>query len=105
MFFDTQEWDNYLRDFEFSMGMRFHGNVIALQNNMRALTVTSDSRTKELTEFFSLPSISLEEFDENKPLSYYYHKADPTEFLKNYPSRKANFIEFSLKNNLTVNLK
>lgn len=37
LFFDVNEWKCYLADFQFSMGFRFHGNVVALWNKIPAL--------------------------------------------------------------------
>lgn len=56
-----------MQNYDFSMGMRFHGNIIAMQNGLRALFVVSDSRTRELTEYFGLPVLEAKEFDEQKP--------------------------------------
>ena len=104
-FFDIYDWDKYLSDYEFSLGMRFHGNIIAMQNKMRALVITSDSRTGELTEYFKIPHISIRDFDTSKSMSYYYEKADPELFLKNYPALKRNMIDFARSNGLPINLK
>lgn len=100
IFFDVNEWRSYIREFDFSMGARFHGNVIALWENVPALFLVSDSRTKELCEHFSLPRIDISEFDRSKPLEYYYELADYAEFHKNYPKRLAEWKEFLKVNGL-----
>ena len=50
-----REWCDALNGIDFSLGGRFHGNVIALWNGIRSLFLTTDSRTRELTDFFGLP--------------------------------------------------
>lgn len=96
-----EEWCRLLADVDFSFGGRFHGNVIALWNGIRSLFLTVDSRTKELTDFFSLPVMQLSDFDRDKPLSWYYDRADYTLFNSRYPSLYQNFRRFALKNGLT----
>ena len=102
MFFDIEDWKSFMSTVDFSMGCRFHGNVIALWEKKPALFVTIDSRTKELCNHFSLPTISLKDFDEEKDIQYYYDLADYTEFNKNYSSRLHEFIDFLKKNKLII---
>ena len=104
MFFNMDEWDSYLKDFDFHLGMRFHGGVISLQNGLPSLFLTSDSRTTELTDFFCFPKLPISEFDITKPLSYYYERADYSEFQKRFPYLLNNFKAFAENNGLEVNL-
>ena len=94
------EWCNALKGINFSFGGRFHGNVIALQNGIKSLFIVSDSRTTELTDFFHLPTMTFNEFDKDKPLEFYYEKADYSEFNKHYPSLFKAFCNFANKNGL-----
>ena len=98
--FDREDWDEAFKGVDFSFGERFHGNVFALWNNVKALFLVSDSRTREMTEFFRLPSMEMNEFDAEKPVQYYYEKADYSEFNKYYPLLFKNFQEFAKKNGL-----
>ena len=100
MFFDTSEWDAYVRNYDFHIGMRFHGGIIAMQNGLRSLFLTKDSRTNELTDFFCLPKMSIQEFDSSKSLEYYYEKADYSEFNKRFSYLKENFYAFARSNGL-----
>lgn len=104
LFFSPEEWDAFLQGFVFSMGMRFHGNIIAMQNGLRALTVVSDSRTRELTSYFHLPVLELSQFDPEKSLRAYAELADPSGFLQAYPQRKQALLEFAEKNHLPIHL-
>ena len=95
IFFDVAEWEKYVRQYDFSIGARFHGNVISVWNGVPSLFLAIDSRTSEMIEYFKLPSININEFDETKPVEYYYDLADYTEFNKNYPviyERYKNFL-------------
>ena len=105
IFFDVDEWREYCRQFDFSMGHRMHGNIISLWEGVPALFFSIDARMEELCDFFSLPRISARDFDASKSLEYYYNLADYTQFNKNYASLFKNFKEFLRKNNLEFDLK
>lgn len=98
IFYSYDKWSDFIRQYDFSIGYRFHGNVIALNNNVPALFIYSDSRVKEMCEFFKLPMISDKEFDSSKPIEYWYDLADYSEFNKTQNKRIENFKEFCRKN-------
>ncbi|SFA76519.1 Polysaccharide pyruvyl transferase [Acetitomaculum ruminis DSM 5522] len=100
VFFDTNEWKDYMKGFQFSMGPRFHGNVMALWNRIPALFMSIDSRTEELVRYFELPYIKMSEFDENQPIEYYYELADYTEFNSNFKLKYLKYMQFLRKNNI-----
>lgn len=100
IYYDYDSWCNGLKGIDFSMGGRFHGNVIALQNNIKALFLTSDSRTEEMTDLFQLPVLHMSKFDKKKPIEYYFKLADYSKFNAKYPLLYKNFVEFVNKNGL-----
>jgi len=102
IFFDIDEWREFARKFDFSIGYRFHGNVISLWEGIPALFITCDSRTKELCETFALPTLDFNDFDINHSIEHYYNLADYSEFAKKYAERLKKFIDFSHKNGLKV---
>lgn len=99
-FYDYESWSKGLAGIDFSIGGRFHGNVIALQNNIKALFLTSDSRTEEMTDLFQLPVLHMSKFDRKKPIEYYFKLADYSKFNAKYPLLYKNFTEFVKKNGL-----
>jgi len=102
MFFDVDDWRSFMSYQDFSIGGRFHGNVVGLWEGVPALFVTVDSRTSELCEHFSLPTMRMQDFDKEQGIQYYYEKADYTEFNKNYADRLDEFITFLKKNQLPI---
>jgi len=56
-FRDVEEWGSWIRTKSFSIGSRFHGNLIALVHGVPALTVIHDSRTMELCTLMGFPSV------------------------------------------------
>jgi len=101
VFFEIEPWVEWIRQFGFSMGSRFHGNVLAIMNGIPALTMVVDGRMQEMTRLFRLPAIRVEEFSMDKPLSWYYDLADFAEFNRVYPQRLGAFRDFLNKNGLT----
>lgn len=100
VFFEIDPWVEWLKGYDFSMGSRFHGNVLAITGGIPALTMAIDGRMQEMTQLFRLPTLSVEEFSMNRPLEWYYDKADFTEFNRVYPQRLADFREFLRRNGL-----
>lgn len=103
--FNYQKWVERLQEYNFSMGLRFHGNIIALHHNIKALFIAIDSRTQEMIDLFHLPYISKNDFEENKPLDYYFNLANYREFNENYRVMFDRFAEFVSKNKLIISKK
>lgn len=102
IFFDFEDWFSFLKDYNFSIGARFHRNVISILSGIPALFLTFDSRTKEMTDFFYLPSLDVSQMDLEKSLDYYYEMADYSQFKRNFPKLLDNFAEFCIKNHLEM---
>lgn len=102
LYFTVDDWMNDTCEYDFSIGGRFHGNVISLWNNIKSLFLYVDSRTKELTDHFNLPAMDIRDFDKEKPIEYYYEKADYRTFNKNYKQRFNEFKEFLHANHLEI---
>lgn len=93
-FFNFDEWYDYMKNFDFTIGGRFHGAVIGILAGVSGLVLEHDLRVKEMCRYFDIPSVSFAEFDENRPLEYWYEKADYSEFNKRYMERYVAFEKF-----------
>lgn len=105
-FFKTtyHSWSSHLTKFDFAIGMRIHGNAIAMLSGVPALFVPCDQRTMELCQYHSLPfvehvtadadpfalaaAVDYDEFferqcDTKKTLSDFWESAHLTNYLKN----------------------
>lgn len=102
IFFVFSDWLNLMKSFDFNIGARFHGNVVAVLTGIPALFLTIDSRTEELTDFFKLPTLNINDFDIKRPLQYYYELADYTDFNTAFPDNFNNFLAFVKENNLKL---
>lgn len=65
-YFSVDQWLEDSAKFDFSVGFRLHGNMVAWQAGTPALWITHDSRTTELVETMTLPHIPIDEFLENR---------------------------------------
>ena len=62
LYFSVNQWLEDAARFDFSLGMRLHGNMASWQSGTPAVWLYHDSRTRELAETMALPHISHMEF-------------------------------------------
>jgi hypothetical protein len=60
-FYDVPSWMDHLRRYDLTVGPRYHGVGLALQAERMGLTVTIDSRTKELCQQTGVPHVAADE--------------------------------------------
>jgi hypothetical protein len=63
IYYDVDQWLEDSARFNFSIGLRLHGNMVAFQSGCPAVWVHHDARTQELAETMGLPRMSLSEFN------------------------------------------
>ena len=54
-FYDVRSWMDFVRRFDFVVGTRFHGAMLAIQAGVPAACITHDSRTQEMCETMGIP--------------------------------------------------
>lgn len=62
IYYSVDQWLEDSARFDFSIGMRLHGNMAAWQAGTPAIWVYHDSRTRELCETMALPHLSIDNF-------------------------------------------
>ena len=95
MFFTRESWSRHLQEANvtFSVGSRFHGNMMALSHEIPALWVVHDVRTEELTEAMQLPFIYYD--DLNYPMEKLLDKCDYNyKFINTYKKMGKEYINF-----------
>lgn len=100
-FYDIDQWTSHIKQYNFSFGTRFHGNMIAVQNKIPALLVTHDSRTKELAEFCNIPYIDAHNLVGDIRLESLYELVDYSKFNLEYSEKYRNYIDFLKLNGVT----
>lgn len=63
IYYDVDQWLEDSARFNFSIGLRLHGNMVPFQAGCPAVWLYHDSRTQELAETMALPRMSLEDFN------------------------------------------
>lgn len=101
-YFTNIAWLKGIWNGNFSIGMRFHANVMSLRAGIRSLFIISDSRTREMTEYYKLPSIDISQINDEYTMDQLSELADYTEFNENYSKIFDNFINFLTTNNMEI---
>jgi polysaccharide pyruvyl transferase WcaK-like protein len=100
IFYNIEKWQEELKMYDFSFGMRFHGNMMALQQKIPALWITHDSRTSELTSFLQLPNLDINELKNYSKIQDLYEITDYSRFNQAYQYLYSNYVNFLEKNGL-----
>lgn len=66
-YFHVEQWLEDSRRFDFSLGGRIHGNMVAFQAGVPALFITVDGRSSELVETMCLPGVEVNTFLDAAP--------------------------------------
>lgn len=100
-FYDVPSWMDTLRRHDLVIGSRYHGIALALQAERMGMTITIDSRTRELCENTSVPYIPAAEL--TKPITRSNLKKlvqfDPGAYDAHRAAAAGRYIQF-LENNL-----
>lgn len=62
-FFGANPWMEFSKKFDFSIGTRLHGNMLAFQSEVPSVFLSHDSRTSELVDIMKLPSCNLKDLE------------------------------------------
>lgn len=62
VYYSVPQWMEDSTRYDFSIGLRLHGNMVAWQAGTPALWIHHDSRTRELAEVMAVPSIDVATF-------------------------------------------
>jgi hypothetical protein len=101
-FFSVDDWIEGVKQNDFSIGTRFHGNVAAILAGVPALMIPIGRRMIGFVDYYKIPYIKAEDFDTSKPIEYYYNMADYSEFNKNYSKTFDTFIDFCKRNDVML---
>ncbi len=101
-FYSVEDWISALKEDDFSMGSRFHGNIAAILAGVPTLMVNIDKRMKGMNEYYKIPAIEIKDFDLDKNLEYYMEMTDYSEFNKNYSKRFDEFTGYCKRNGVRL---
>jgi hypothetical protein len=89
-----EAWLDHMRRYCFSYGTRLHGNMVAMIAGTRALWIVHDMRTKEVCDYFNLPSVLLHGVRNGLDYQMLAERADYSECIKVYPKRYRALFDY-----------
>lgn len=107
MFYTRGDWSDFLLDkkVSFSIGSRFHGNMMAFSNGIPALWVMHDIRTKEMIDAMKLPHTTYQELLK-RPVDEIIGQCDyNSDFFKHYNIMGKDYVAFLEESNVEHNFR
>ena len=104
VFFDVEEWMHYIRSYNFVIGTRFHGCLIALLNEIPSVIFVHDARTREMCELLNIPHVDIRKV-EKIDLKMLYELMDLNLLRSTYTLLYHNYIDFLDENKIEHNLE
>ena len=99
VYFDVGNWAKHVSSLDFIVGLRLHGNIIALQEGVPAVFITYDSRIREICEFMHLPFVDVGHgAARSGDIRRMYELADFTGFQTAYAEHYRTFSRFLERN-------
>ncbi|BBS87773.1 MULTISPECIES: polysaccharide pyruvyl transferase family protein [Aeromonas] len=95
-FFSAPAWMEHLRRFDFVIGVRIHGVMLALQMGIPAVCIVHDSRTKELCETMMIPFIEASKVSNGVDREYLHElfKFNENDFDENRTMLAKKYVDF-----------
>ncbi len=103
VFFDVRKWSNALEGYDYVLGTRLHGTIMALNSGIPAVLIHHDSRTREIAEFAAIPSVPASTMKlDKKQVEAVFYKVDWNEYYDRRSYNSKRYREFLLVNELPV---
>lgn len=106
VFFNLESWIEYYKHFDFAIGARIHGIVLALQAGIPGICIAHDARTMELCETMRIPHMKREQIQNGislADLDKRFEMFDPDEFDKNRINLWKQYVDFLTANSIRIN--
>lgn len=97
-FLDVPSWLSYLKEKDFSIGSRIHGNIAAILAGTPCFVVVSDKRVLELVEYHNIPHILMQDLKEDMTIEQLYREADYDALHRGHEQRFMHYLDFLKKN-------
>ena len=92
-------WHEDMKQFDFAVGSRFHGCLMALLAGTPAQMFVHDARTREMCELMGIPHFDVADV-KTLEIEQLYESFDPTPLQSAYRYLYQNYIDFLEENNL-----
>ena len=97
VFFDVDEWFDFVRGQDLVVGTRLHGVVAALLQGVPAIVLYHDSRTREICELFGVPRLSVAPA-RGLSLDAIYDRVDFDELTPRHAALIPRYVDFLERN-------
>ena len=99
MFINVSDWMGYIirEGFNMSFGSRIHGNIVPLLCKVPSVVHICDSRTKEIAEFYNIPTVTTDELKGYRNIRDLYERADFSGFNNSFELKYDQFEGFLVK--------
>ncbi len=100
LFANTQQWLSYYitSGVDFAFGSRIHGTIMPILAGVPSLCYSKDARTREMVEFYDIPSIIAPlKSEQSYDLYELYCRTDYSKFNSNFGEKFDRFEEFLKK--------
>lgn len=97
---NAKSWINFMKEMDFAVGARLHGNITATIAGTPSLLLTKDARMKELADYHNLTHLSEDKISDNIKLEEIIDQLDFHSPEKVQPQNFDHFIDFLEKNDL-----
>lgn len=104
VFFNVEEWMNFIRSYNLVVGTRFHGTLIGLLVGVPSVLLFHDTRTREMAELLNIPLVDIRS-SQSLDLQKIYNSADFTALEVTYQYMYKNYVQFLNENSLEHTLK
>lgn len=99
-FVNVPSWIDFMKERDFSIGSRIHGNVAALLAGTPAFVIASDNRIEELAGYHCIPHIRMEELTDKTTIWELYERTDFSKIHEGHGKRFEHYLDFLHRNNL-----
>lgn len=104
IYFRVKDWFEAIRQFDFVVGTRFHGCLIALLAGVPGFIFALDARTRELCELLNLPHQPIQQAG-GVNVDALYESVDLERVKRRYRELYRNYISFLEENEIEHNLR
>jgi hypothetical protein len=103
VFFEPAKWIAAMKEYDFSVGQRFHGNLCAIRAGTPAMFVCHDSRTTEMCKFLGLPMVDIRD-EYAGDIRALFERVDLEHYCTRYAALYSEYKRLLEINNLQHNL-
>lgn len=99
-FVNALTWIDFMKQADFSFGLRLHGNITATIAGTPSILIPKDARMRELAEYHNLTYVWGKDITDKTNINDLIEKADFQSPVSSQPKNFDHFIHFLDKNNL-----